>query len=48
MEKSIKSIEDNIADLRSTRAGRSEMCIKLENIQKEIQALIARIHEAEA
>lgn len=48
MEKSIKSIEDNIADLRSTRANRSEKCIKLENIQREIQALIARIHEAEA
>lgn len=48
MEKSIRSVEDNIADLRSTREGRSEKCIRLENIQREIQALIARIHEAEA
>ena len=48
MEKSIRSIEDNISDLRSTREGRSEKCIRLENIQREIQALIARIHEAEA
>ena len=36
--------EDNISELRSTRADRSEMCQKLEKIQKEVQTLIERIH----
>ena len=47
MEQSIKSVEDNISDLRTTRADRSEQCVKLERIQKDIQTLITRIHEAE-
>ena len=45
MEQSIKSVEDNISELRSTRADRSEMCQKLEKIQTEVQALIAKIHD---
>ena len=44
MEKSIKTVEDNISDLRNTRSGRSEKCIRLERIQKDIQSLIAKIH----
>ena len=44
MDQSVKSVEDNISELRSTRADRSEMCQKLEKIQKEVQALIERIH----
>ena len=48
MEQSIKSVEDNISELRTTRADRSEQCIKLERIQKDIQTLITKIHEAEA
>ncbi|PWJ68597.1 small GTP-binding protein [Ruminococcaceae bacterium R-25] len=46
MDQSVKSVEDNISELRSTRADRSEMCQKLEKIQKEVQALIERIHGA--
>lgn len=45
MEQSIKTVEDNISELRSTRADRSEMCKKLERIQTEVQALIAKIHD---
>ena len=45
MEQSVKSVEDNIAELRNTRANRSEMCQKLEKIQKEVQTLISRIHD---
>ena len=45
MEQSVKSVEDNIAELRTTRADRSEMCVKLEKVQKEVQTLIARIHD---
>lgn len=45
MEQSVKSVEDNISKLRSTRADRSEMCQKLEKIQTEVQALIAKIHD---
>ena len=45
MEQSIKSVEDNISELRATRANRSEMCQKLEKIQREVQTLIARIHD---
>ena len=44
MEQSVKSVEDNISELRTTRANRSEMCQKLEKIQKEVQTLISRIH----
>ena len=44
MDQSVKSVEDNISELRSTRADRSEMCQKLEKIQKDVQALIERIH----
>ncbi len=44
MDQSVKSVEDNISELRSTRDDRSEMCQKLEKIQKEVQALIERIH----
>ena len=44
MDQSVKSVEDNISELRSTRADRSEMCQKLEKIQKEVQSLIERIH----
>ena len=47
MERSIKIIEDNISELRSTRDDRSEKCKKLERVQKEIQSLISRIHDAE-
>lgn len=47
MEQSIKTVEDNITELRDTRAGRSEKCVKLERVQKDIQALIARIHGLE-
>ena len=47
LEQSVRTIEDNISELRSARAGRSEKCIRLEKIQKEIQALIAGIHEVE-
>ena len=46
MEQSIKSVESNISELRDTRSGRSEKCVRLERIQKEIQALITRIHES--
>ena len=46
MEQSIKSVEDNISDLRSTRSDRSDKCVKLERIQKDIQALIAQMHES--
>lgn len=45
MEQSVKSVEDNISELRATRANRSEMCQKLEKIQKEVQTLISRIHD---
>ena len=45
MEQSIKSVEDNISELRTTRADRSEQCQKLEKIQKEVQTLISRIHD---
>ena len=45
MEQSIKSVEDNISELRTTRADRSEQCQKLEKIQREVQALIAKIHD---
>ena len=45
MEQSVKSVEDNISELRTTRANRSEMCQKLEKIQKEVQTLISRIHD---
>ena len=45
MEQSVKSVEDNIAELRTTRADRSEMCVKLEKVQKEVQTLIAKIHD---
>lgn len=44
MERSIKTVEDSISDIRNTRSGRSEKCIRLERIQKDIQALIAKIH----
>ena len=44
MEQSVKSVEDNIAELRSSRTERSEKCQKLERIQKDIQTLIGRIH----
>ena len=44
MDQSVRSVEDNIAELRSTRADRSEMCQKLEKIQKDVQSLIERIH----
>lgn len=47
MEQSIKSIEDNISTLRSSRENRSEMCIKLERIQKDVQALIVSMHGLE-
>ncbi len=47
MEQSIRSVEDNIADLRDTRSDRSEKCVKLERIQKDIQALIVRMHGIE-
>ena len=47
MEQSIKTVEDNITELRDTRAGRSEKCVKLERVQKDVQALIARIHGLE-
>ena len=47
MEQSVKSVEENISELRETRAGRSEKCIKLERIQKDIQSLIARMHGIE-
>lgn len=47
LELSVRSIEDNISDLREARTGRSEKCIRLEKIQKEIQALISGIHEIE-
>jgi len=46
MEQSIKSVEDNISDLRGTRSDRSDKCVKLERIQKDIQALIAQMHES--
>ena len=46
MDQSVKSVEDNISELRSTRADRSEMCQKLEKIQKDVQSLIERIHGA--
>jgi small GTP-binding protein len=46
MEQSIKSVESNISELRDSRSGRSEKCVRLERIQKEIQALIAQIHES--
>lgn len=46
MDQSVKSVEDNISELRSTRANRSEMCQKLEKIQKDVQSLIERIHGA--
>ncbi|MCR5327773.1 MAG: 50S ribosome-binding GTPase [Saccharofermentans sp.] len=46
MEQSIKSVEDNISDLRSTRSDRSDKCVKLERIQKDIQSLIAQMHES--
>ena len=45
MDQSVKSVEDNISELRSTRADRSEMCQKLEKIQKEVQILISWIHD---
>ena len=45
MEQSVKSVEDNISELRTTRVNRSEMCQKLEKIQKEVQTLISRIHD---
>ena len=44
MDQSVRSVEDNISELRSTRADRSEQCQKLEKIQKDVQALIERIH----
>ena len=44
MEQSVRSVEDNISGLRDTRSDRSEKCVKLENIQKDIQTLIARMH----
>lgn len=47
LELSVRSIENNISDLREARTGRSEKCIKLEKIQKEIQALISGIHVIE-
>lgn len=47
MEQSIKSVESNISELRDSRSGRSEKCVRLEYIQKEIQALITQIHEAD-
>ena len=47
LELSVRSIENNISDLREARTGRSEKCIKLEKIQKEIQALISGIHDIE-
>ena len=47
MEQSVRSVEDNIAELRDTRSNRSEKCKKLERVQKEIQSLISRIHDAE-
>ncbi len=46
MEQSIRSVEENITELRDTRSNRSEKCIRLERIQKDIQSLISRIHEA--
>lgn len=46
MEQSIKSVEDNISDLRGTRSDRSDKCVKLERIQKDIQSLIAQMHES--
>ena len=45
MEQSIRSVEDNISELRTTRADRSEQCQRLEKIQKDVQALITKIHE---
>lgn len=47
LELSVRSIENNISDLREARTGRSEKCIRLEKIQKEIQALISGIHDIE-
>ena len=46
MEQSIKSVEDNISELRGTRSDRSDKCVKLERIQKDIQALIAQMHDS--
>ena len=46
MEQSVKSVENNIAELRSSRSDRSDKCVKLELIQKEIQSLITKMHEA--
>jgi len=45
MEQSVRSVEENIAELRTTRADRSEMCMKLEKLQKEVQSLISGIHD---
>ena len=47
LEQSVRSIDNNISELRNARTGRSEKCVKLERIQKEIQALISDIHEIE-
>ena len=47
IEKSISSIESNIRDIRSTRSGRSDLCLKLEGLQKEIGDMIQMLHNIE-
>ena len=44
LDESIKALEENISEIRSTRTGRNELCIKFEMLQKECQELINEIH----
>ena len=44
MEESVSSIEENIRDIRDTKSGRSELCLKFERFQTEISEMIQTLH----
>ena len=44
IEKSLASIEGNIRDIRDSKSGRSEQCVKFEKLQSEIGDMIVRLH----
>ncbi len=47
MEESVSSIEENIRDIRDTKNGRSELCLKFERFQTEIGDMIQTLHSIE-
>ena len=44
LDDSIQELDTKIAEIRNTRAGKNELCIEIEKLQRECQNLIREIH----